>query len=165
MGKLLDYAKSAAGEKSLFSSFGRWVLAVSGSGDQAAADIAALQAAQSREDWKDSVAVAITTALPAFTPAGNTITFNAPGALPPQDGVAIVTTDPPQRVLLAIGTDASNGIWNVIDSGGATSAVLERSSDADTSADVTSAMRVPVAEGGTDNGGKIFRLATHDPNA
>ena len=162
MGRLLSLARGI--EASLWSRFGRWIQEVSTTTDQAVVDIAVLQAAQSREDWKDSVAVAITSALPAFTQDGNTITFDAVGALPAQDGVAIVTQTPPQRVLLAIGTNVYNGIWDVIESGdGATAAMFQRPADADTSADVTSAMRVPVATGGTDHGGKAFRLATSDP--
>ena len=44
MGRLLDYAKALAGEKSLSGAFGRWVLAVSGAGDQAAVEVDVLQA-------------------------------------------------------------------------------------------------------------------------
>ena len=160
MGRLLSLMRGV--ECSIRSRLGQWMQEVSTTTDQAVVDIAALQAAQSREDWKDSVAVAITSALPAFTQDGNTITFDAVGALPAQDGVAIVTQTPPQRALLAIGTNVYNGIWDVIDSGGATAAVLQRSSDADTSAEVTSAMRVPIAEGGTAHGGRVFRLGTND---
>lgn len=111
------------------------------------------------EDWKDSVA-AVATSLPAYTRVGNTITANAVGALPAQDGVTLVAQ---QRVLVAIGTSADNGIYDVVSPGGADAFVLTRSSDAAVSADVTSAMRVPVATGGTLYGGRVFRLATADP--
>ena len=43
MGKLLDLAKNMAGEKSLSGAFGRWILAVSGAGDQASGNISTLQ--------------------------------------------------------------------------------------------------------------------------
>ncbi len=112
------------------------------------------------QDPKDSVRTATTGALPAYTRTGNTITGNANGALPNVGGVALAAGD---DFLLWHGAAAQdNGIWRVGSLGdGGSPFTATRRADADTSAKVTSGLRVPVTEG--TYAGRVFRLATADP--
>lgn len=128
-------------------------------------DIIALEAFKAGlQDPKDSVRVATAAALPACTAAGSgagkTLTADAVGALT-VDGVAVALGD---RILVqnqVAGKD--NGIYTVTTLGtGAVEFVLTRAVDADSSAEVTAGMAVPVAEG-TANADKIFHLTTNDP--
>ncbi len=96
--------------------------------------------------WKQPVRVATAAALPAYTYAngasgvGATITANANGALPAQDGVTLVNGD---RLLVkdeTAGNAPYNGIYEVTDVGSAgTPFVLTRTTDADTSLDLLQA--------------------------
>lgn len=112
-------------------------------------------------DFKDSVRVATTTALPANTFGANVLTANANGALPQIDGITLTTSD---RLLVKDEPNAqNNGIYTVTDLGSAgTPWILTRATDADTDAEVTNGMYMYVGEG-TANGSKSFVLATHDP--
>ncbi|GMV19475.1 MAG: hypothetical protein AMXMBFR56_76990 [Polyangiaceae bacterium] len=111
-------------------------------------------------DWKSAARVVVTSALPAYTRLGNVITANANGALPSQDGVALALND---RLGLAIGTHADNGLWTVTDLGSAgTPFVLTRATDADSSAKVTAGMAFGVTEG-TVSAGTFWILVTADP--
>lgn len=111
-------------------------------------------------DWKSAARVVVTSALPAYTRLGNVITANANGALPSQDGVALALND---RLGLAIGTHADNGLWTVTDLGSAgTPFVLTRATDADSSAEVTAGMAFGVTEG-TVSAGTFWILVTADP--
>lgn len=115
-------------------------------------------ATASAGDWKPSVRAATTAALPAYTRNVNVITANANGALPAIDGITLQAGD---RLLLLHGAAAAdNGIYVVtaVGSGGSTF-VLTRADDADTSAEVTPGMRVPVEEG-TLNSAKVLKLTT-----
>lgn len=92
-------------------------------------------------DWKESVRAATTA----------NITLSAPQTI---DGVSVIAND---RVLVKNQTTASaNGIYVVA------AGAWARSSDADTSAEVTSGMAVFVEEG-TTNGDKGFTLTTNNP--
>lgn len=115
-------------------------------------------------DWKDSVKAATATALPASTRTTNTRTANANGAFPTVD-TTVSSWAIGDRILdKDNATGADRGIWQIVNLGsGGTPWVLARASDADADTDVTSGMRVPVAAGGTANGGKIFKLDTVDP--
>jgi hypothetical protein len=112
-------------------------------------------------DWKDSVRLATTTALPASTRTSNVRTANANGALPNIDGVAPAVND---RILdKDHGTGADRGIWVVTSLGsGGTPWVLTRAGDADVDAEVTSGLRVSITAG-TLHAGKVFYLNTADP--
>lgn len=71
------------------------------------------------------------------------------------DGVAVIAGD---RVLVKDQTTgANNGLYTVVDPGAWT-----RTDDANTSAEVTSGMLVPVTEG-TVNGDSLWQLTTNDP--
>lgn len=128
-------------------------------------------------DPKDAARAGSTAALPAFTYAngtlgtGATMTADANGALPPQDGVSLGLGD---RYLYK---DAANGIHNGLyvitalgDAGNPW--VMTRATDAsigggDATSEpigdyVTQGMYIPVAQG-TNNGGLGFLLSTVDP--
>lgn len=113
-------------------------------------------------DWKDSVKAATTTALAASTRVSNTRTANANGAFPTIDGVNSWSVD--DRILdKDNATGADRGIWAIVSPGSvSTPWVLARTGDADTSAEFTGGLRVPVVSG-TLNGGKVFKLDTADP--
>jgi hypothetical protein len=112
-------------------------------------------------DTKASVRVKTSTSLPSYSRVVNVITASANGALPTIDDVTLVATD---RVLLDVGTSGSdNGIYVVTSVGSAGSKwVLTRSSDANTSAYVTTGMYVFVSEG-TESANAGFSLITPDP--
>jgi len=102
-----------------------------------------LDARVNGQDWKTSVRVASTA----------NVTLATPGAS--IDGVALAAGD---RVLLRAQTaGAENGIW--VWNGAA--AAMTRAGDADSSAEVTAGMTVPVAEGST-LGDTIWLLITND---
>jgi len=112
-------------------------------------------------DFKQSVRVATAAALPAYTRTANNITANANGALAAVDGVTLVNGD---RLLLKDGAAGDdNGLWGVTDIGTAgTAYVLDRTSDGDTSLEMSAGQIVPVAEG-TVNADQLFMLTTNDP--
>jgi hypothetical protein len=120
----------------------------------------ALAAADIR-DFHESLRAATTGPLPANTRLGNVLTAAAPGALPPQDGVALVAGDDLLVQNEALGEN--NGFYTVTSAGsGILPFVLTRRQDADTSAEVTSGMAAPIEEG-TVYGDKLLFLATNDP--
>lgn len=130
---------------------------------QAKADLLVLEAyAAGSQDPKDSVRLATAAALPACTAAGTgatkTLTADAVGALT-VDGVAVALGN---RILVkdqVAGKD--NGIYTVTTLGtGAVKFVLTRAADANTSAEVTPGLTVPVEEG-TANADKLFMLTTN----
>ena len=115
-------------------------------------------------DWKQSVRLATTAALPANTAAGSgvgkTLTADANGALS-VDGVAVAVGN---RILVKDETPGSdNGIYVVTATGdGSNPYVLTRATDADQDAEVTDGLAVFVGEGSTnlDTG---WVLITNDP--
>ncbi len=114
-------------------------------------------------DWKDSVKAATDVALPASTRVDNVRTANAAGAFPTVDGVSVGVSESILDKINATGAD--RGIWTLTDAGsGGTPWVLTRRNDADTSAEVTAGLHVPVVAG-TLSGGKTYRLDTADPIA
>lgn len=114
-------------------------------------------------DLKNSVRVATTSALPAYTPSGNILTADANGAFPTIDDVTLVVDD---SILVKdeAGADAPyNGIYTLTTVGdGSTAWVLTRRDDADTDALVTSGLYTYVSEG-TLNGATGWVLTTVDP--
>lgn len=111
-------------------------------------------------DYKNARRVASITALPAYTRVGNVITADANGALPAIDGIALAVGE---SFLFRNGASlADNGLWDVTSLGDAGNPfVLTRSTDADTDAEVTSGMQVPILEG--TYAGQTFVLITPDP--
>lgn len=118
------------------------------------------QAAGAR-DVKDSVRVATTAAIAAYSRTGNVITASGNGALAAIDGVTLVVGE---RLLLKNGAaGADNGIYTVTTVGnGGAPFVLTRASDADVSAEVTAGLYVWVEEG-TTNGDTGWLLTTNNP--
>lgn len=112
-------------------------------------------------DVKASVRVVTAAALPAYTRVGNVITADANGALAAVDGVTLVVGN---RLLLKDGAaGADNGIYEVTAVGdGSNPFVLTRTSDADSSAEVTGGMFTFATEG-TANGDTGWVLTTNDP--
>lgn len=112
-------------------------------------------------DFKQSARMATTAALAANTRSGNRLTMTANGVLAAIDGVTPVVGD---RVLVKDeATGANNGLYTVTSIGsGSTAAILDRAEDADSSADVTTAMIIPISEG-TTNGDTQWWLTTNDP--
>lgn len=112
--------------------------------------------------WKDEVIVATTTALPACTYAngtagvGATLTENANGLIPTQDGVTLTNGD---RILVKDQASAlQNGIYTVTSVGGAGSVfVLTRAVDAETDTELRGA--TVYVTSGTAGGGKRFTLS------
>jgi hypothetical protein len=118
-------------------------------------------AAAGARDVKDSVRVATAAVLPAYTRTTNVITANANGALAAVDGVTLVLND---RLLLKDGAaDTDNGLWYVTQVGdGSTPYKLARTTDADSSAEVTAGLFVFVEEG-TTNADSGWLLTTDNP--
>jgi hypothetical protein len=132
-----------------------------GSAASDAVNYSQLTAVASGVDWKDSVRVATAAALPANTRTGNVLTADANGALAAVDGVTLVVNE---RLLVKDeATPANNGIYyvSVVGTGG-TPFTLTRTTDADTSAEVTGGAAAWVNEGSTlaDTG---WILTTNDP--
>jgi phage-related tail fiber protein len=112
-------------------------------------------------DWKDSVRVATTAALPNSTRVNNVRTATANGALPSIDGQSLSVGEALLDKNHATGAD--RGVWVVTSLGGASAPwVLTRRADFDSNSEVTGGIRVPVVQG-TSNGGKVFKLDTADP--
>jgi hypothetical protein len=119
-------------------------------------------------DPKDAARLATTAALPASTynngtaGVGATLTADANGALPAQDGVSVALGD---RLLVKNQASAlENGIYEVTQLGDAgTPWILTRTDDADNSGSdatlVTRGMYVPIAEG-SENGSLGFILTS-----
>lgn len=128
---------------------------------QDAATKAYVDAARSGLDVKQSVRVATTTALPAFTYNDLVITANSNGALT-VDGVSVSSND---RILVKdeLAPEAMyNGIWRVTNAGAAGSPwSMVRDDDANSSAEVTAGMFTFVAEG-TVNADSGWVLTTND---
>ena len=107
------------------------------------------------------VRAACTGALPANTRTGNTMTADANGALPAQDGVTLSAGD--RFLVPAEGGGAShinNGVWALDDAGSAgTKWSATRLSSWDESAEVCWGLLVHVREG-TTNAGRTFKLVT-----
>jgi hypothetical protein len=116
------------------------------------------------QDYKDAVRYASTAVLPAYTRLGNTITANAFGALPAQDGV---TPQPNDSFLYLNGTGATekdNGIYTVTQVGsGILPFILDRRGDFADSAQISPGMVVPTGPEGSQNGKKIFILVSPPP--
>ena len=112
--------------------------------------------------WKDAVRLATAAALAANTyNSGNKrLTADANGALS-VDGVAVAVND---RILVKNESTGSNrGLYKVIDTGdGSNPYILERTSDVNTSAEVTPGLTVWVNEGST-NGDTAWTLTTDAP--
>jgi len=118
-------------------------------------------------DLKDSCRAATTAALPAVTydngtsGVGATLTADANGALPAQDGVTLVAND---RILVKDqAAGLQNGIYEVTQVGdGSNPFILTRTTDADTDAEVTAGMFTFIEEG-TTNADAGFVLTTNNP--
>lgn len=118
-------------------------------------------------DPKESVRAATTAALPAVTydngtlGDGATLTADANGALPTQDGVNLQVAD---RLLVKDqAAGLQNGLYVVTQLGDAGNPfILTRTEDANSSAEVTQGLFTHVSEG-TTHGGTGFLLTTQDP--
>jgi len=118
--------------------------------------------------WKNPVRASTTGALPAYTYAngmsgvGATITANANGAIPLQDGVTLVAND---RLLVkdeTAGNAPYNGIYTVTQVGdGSNPFILTRTIDADTSTELLQA--AVFVEEGTSNGDTAWVDTTNAP--
>jgi hypothetical protein len=110
-------------------------------------------------DYKESVRLATAAAPAAYTRTSNVITFDANGSQS-VDGTATVLND---RILLKNGAaGADNGIYYVSTKGtGGAAEVWTRSTDADSSAEVTAGLSVFVSEG-TTNGNTVWAITTDD---
>lgn len=125
-----------------------------------------LQSAINGFDWKNSVRVATTAALPAVTYAngssgvGATLTANANGALAAIDGVTLVLND---RLLVKNqAAGLQNGLYYVSAVGdGSNPFVLTRALDADSADEVTAGLSVVVEEG-TVNDNIVYQLTTNN---
>lgn len=107
--------------------------------------------------WLDDVdAVAIRTGLPAYTAGANTITINAVGAFPAQDGVASALNKR-YLVMMADGTGhIDHGVYKLTTLGdGGTQAVLTREPEMNSGDSASS--RVVGADAGTSFGERTFR--------
>lgn len=107
--------------------------------------------AVSNQGWKDSVRLATTAALPSntYNSGAQTLTATANGALT-VDAIGPVANN---RILVKNEpTGSHNGIFFVTNPGSAGAPyVLTRSADANSTADITNGMTVPVAEGTTNH--------------
>lgn len=128
---------------------------------QDAATKAYVDAISTGLDIKGSVRVVTIAALPTYTRTGNVITASANGALATIDSVTLVLND---RLLLKNGsTGSDNGLYFVSQVGTAgTPYTLTRTTDADTSVEVTGGLFTFVEEGTTfsDTG---WVLTTNNP--
>lgn len=125
--------------------------------------ISAAGGSGSADDWRSSVRVATTGALPAYTRVGNVLTANANGALPAIDGVTL--TVGARRVFLWHGASGvDNGTYDVTQLGdGSSPWILTRTVDVEGNTETfTDGTRVPIAEG-TLYGGRTFKVTTDDP--
>jgi hypothetical protein len=113
-----------------------------------------------QSDWKDSVRLATSAALPANTRSGNVLTANVNGALT-VDGTSVVAGN---RILVKNEvTSANNGIYVVTQAGaGGSPWILTRTADANASTKVTNGQIVYVGTG-TANAGQHWVLTTADP--
>ncbi len=137
--------------------------------DQDATTKSYVDAIASGLDVKKSVRASTTAALASHTydngtaGVGATISADAAGALPAQDGVTLVLND---RLLVkdeGAGTSLENGIYTVTTVGdGSNPFILTRATDADQDAEVTAGMFTFISEG-TANSDKGMVLTTDDP--
>jgi hypothetical protein len=112
-------------------------------------------------DLYAAVRAATTVPLPANTRVLNTLTADAAGALPAIDGITLAVND---RLLVKDEVTGENrGLYKVDDVGSAVTLwSMTRTTDADTSGEVTQGIFVKVTEGAT-NGSRYWRLTTQDP--
>lgn len=160
---LVDGTRAFSGDQSM----GGFKLTnvANGTADSDAVNLGQLNSAVNGLDWKPSVRAATTAALPAVTYAngsagvGATLTADANGALPDQDGVTLVVND---RLLVKDQVAGlQNGIYVVTAVGdGSNPFVLTRATDSDTAAEVTPNMTVQ-AEEGTTQADYGFQLRTN----
>jgi hypothetical protein len=110
-------------------------------------------------DFKASVRIATTAALPTNTASGSTLTKSSNGAWAAVDGVTLSVG---QSILVKDeATGSKNGIYTLTDAGGGGSPwILTRRDDADTSSDITAGMLVGVEEG-TTLADALFQLTTN----
>lgn len=116
------------------------------------------------------VSAATTAALPANTynngvsGVGATLTANANGVLPAQDGVTLLVNDTLLVWKEGGGTSIKNGKYTVTDLGSvSTPWILTRSTDSDSSSELNDQIVVPAE--GTLYGGHVFGQTTADPIA
>lgn len=123
-----------------------------------------LEATSGALDWKNSVVLATTGALPANTRTGNVLLADANGLLGTIDGVDTATLTLPFRLgVKNEATGANNGPYSVTSIGGASAKwTMTRTTDADSSAEVTPNMAFLV-ERGSANQDKIFYLDIDGP--
>lgn len=125
--------------------------------------ISAAGGSGSADDWRSSVRVATTGALPAYTRVGNVLTANANGALPATDGVTL--TVGARRVFLWHGASGvDNGTYDVTQLGdGSSPWILTRTVDVEGNTETfTDGARVSIDEG-TTYAGRTFKLTTNNP--
>lgn len=116
--------------------------------DNDAANKAYVDAVAQGLDLKASCRAATDAALPAYTFAANVLTATANGAIPAQDGVALVLNDSLLVKDETAGNAKYNGIYTVTQVGdGANPWKLTRRSDADTSAKLTPGAFTFIEEG------------------
>lgn len=111
--------------------------------------------------WKDNVKAATTAALAASTynngtsGVGATLTADANGAFPAQDGVTINLND--YILVKDESSQSRNGKYQLTTAGsGAAPWVLTRATDSNTAAGLISAV-IPIDAGGTASGGVLYR--------
>jgi hypothetical protein len=128
-----------------------------------AANKSYVDAAAQGLDVKNSVRIATTTTLPAYTFSSNVLTATTNGAFPVIDGITLNVND---RILVkneTAGNAPYNGIYTLTNAGGVSTAwTLTRSTDTNTSSEVTSGLFTFVSEG-TTQGGTSWILTTIDP--
>lgn len=137
----------------------------SGTADSDAINYGQLLDAINGMDWKDSVLAATTAALPAVTYAngtagvGATLTADANGAFPSQDGVAATLNA--RYLIKDQAAGLQNGIYKLTQVGdGSNPFILTRSVDADESSEVSDGLTVAVEQGSTQ-ANRIFHMTTN----
>ncbi len=112
-------------------------------------------------DWKNSARLATTAALPANTLAANQLTGVANGAFAAVDGIVLALNE--SILVKNEVAGAKNGLFTLTQVGDGTMPyILTRRSDANSSAEVTSGMTVPIEEG-TINTSTAWTLTTIMP--
>jgi hypothetical protein len=129
-----------------------------GTANNDAATIGQLSSVAAGKDYKESVRLATTAALPASTYAANVITASANSPLAAIDGQTPATGD--TLLVKNEGTASRNGIYTVTQAGSSSAPfILTRRGDADSNAEVSTGMTTFVEEG-TANGGTEWTLTT-----
>ncbi len=115
-------------------------------------------------DYKQAVRFVSSAALPAYTRIGNTITANANGTFPTQDGVTPALNDGFLYKDGAGPTAADNGLWVITQLGsGGQPFVIDRRGDLSSSSQANAGSVIPTGPEGTLYGSKLFILATANP--